>query len=116
MGLRLTLIRNPLTASHSGRPRTRRQQIVEMIRESVERSPKRSLRRRSQSLNLSMSTGKKVIVEDLSKYPYRIQTKQKLTVADKKDMADKMADKNQKFERAPRSLDFSPQLSSSRVI
>ena len=102
--------------SHSGRPRTRTQQIVEIIQESVERSPKRSFRCRSQSLNFSMSTGRKVIVEDLNKYSYRIQTKQKLTVADKKDMAEKMADKNQKFERAPHSPDFSPQLSSSGVI
>ena len=94
--------------SHSGRPRTRTQQIVEIIQESVKRSPKRSFRRRSQSLNLSMLPGRKVIVEDLNKYPYRIQTKQKLTVADKKDMAEKMADKNQKFERAPHSPDFSP--------
>ena len=86
--------------SHSGQPWTRTQQIVE--------SPKRSLRRCSQSLNLSMSAGRKVIVEDLNKYPYRIQTKQKLTVADKKDMVEKMADKNQKFERAPHSPDFSP--------
>ena len=31
--------------SHSGRPRTRTQQIVEMVQESVDRSPKRSLRR-----------------------------------------------------------------------
>ena len=102
--------------SHSGRPRTRTQQIVEMIQESIERSPKRSLRRRSQSWNLSMSTGRKVIVEDLKKYSYRIQTKQKLAVAGKKDMVEKMTDKNQKFERAPRSPDFSPQLSSSGVI
>ena len=79
--------------SHSGRPRTRTQQIVEMVQESVERNPKRSLRRRSQSLNLSMPTGRKVIVADLNKYQYRIQTKQKLTVADKKDMAEKMAEK-----------------------
>ena len=93
--------------SHSGRPRTRTQQIVEMAQESVERSPKRSLRRRSQSLNLSMSTGMKVIVVDLNRYPYRIQTKQKLTVADKKDMAEKMAEKNQKFEFSPNSPDFS---------
>ena len=33
--------------SHCGRPRTRTQQIVEVVQESVERSPKRSLRRRS---------------------------------------------------------------------
>ena len=56
------------------------------------------------SLNLSMSTGRKVIVVDLNKYPYRIQTKQKLTVADKKDMAEK----NQKFKRAPHSPAFFP--------
>ena len=33
--------------SHSGRPRTRTQQIVDMLQESVERRPKRSLRHRS---------------------------------------------------------------------
>ena len=43
--------------SHSERPRTRTKQIVEMVQESIERSPKRTLRRRSQSLNLNMSTG-----------------------------------------------------------
>ena len=85
-----------------------------MVQESVERSPKRSLRHRSQSLNLSMLTGRKLIVADWNKYPYRMQTKQKLTVADKKDMAEK----GQKFERAPHIPDFSPspKLSSSGVI
>ena len=87
-----------------------------MVQESVERRPKRSLRRRSQSLNLSMSTGRKVIVADLNKYPYRIQTKQKLILADKKDMAEKMAKKGQKFERVPHIPDFSPQLYLSGVI
>ena len=101
---------------HSGRPRTRTQQIVEMVLESAERSPKRSLRRRCQSLNLSMSTGRKVILADLNKYPYNVQAKQKLTVADRKDMAVKMAEKGQKFERAPHISDFSKQLSSSGVI
>ena len=98
--------------SHSGRPSTRTQQIVEMVQESVERSPKRSLRRRSQSLNLSMLTCRKLIVVDWNKYPYLVHTKQKLTVVDKTDMAEK----GQKFERAPHILDFSPKLSSSGVI
>ena len=98
--------------SHSGRPRTRTQQIAEMVQESVDRRPKRSLRRRSQSLDLSMLTGRKVIVADLNKYPYRIQTKQKLTAADKKGMAEK----SQKFLQPPHVLDFSPRLSSSGVI
>ena len=79
-----------------------------MAQESVERSSKRSLRRRRQSLNLSMSTGMKMIIADLNRYPYRIQTKQKLTVANKKDMVEKMAEKNQKFELAPHSPDFRP--------
>ena len=87
--------------SHSGRPSTRTQQILEVVQESVERSPKRSLRRRSQSLNLSMSTGRKVIAADWNKYPYRIQTKQKLTVADKKDMAEKMAEKIKNLSGRP---------------
>ena len=86
-----------------------------MVQESVERSPKRSLRRRSQSLNLSMLTGRKLIVADWNEYPYRVQTKQKLTVADKEDMAEKMAEKGQNFERVPHIPDFSPKLSSSRV-
>ena len=50
----------------------------------------------------------KMIVADLNRYPYRIQTKQKLKVANKKDMAEKMAEKNQKFELAPHSPDFRP--------
>ena len=98
--------------SHYGRPRTSTEQIVEMVQESVERSPKRSLRCRGQSLNLSMLTGRKVIVVDWNKYPYLVQTKQKQTVTDKKDMAEK----GQKFERAPHIPDFSPKLSSSGVI
>ena len=52
-----------------------------------------------------MSTGRKVIVADLNKYPYRIKTKQKLTVADRKDMvekmAEKMAEKNQNLSERP---------------
>ena len=75
---RTTIILNKKSSdrfNHSGRPRTRTQQIVEMVQQSVERSPKRSLRCRSQFLNLFMSTGRKVIVADLNKYPYRIETK-----------------------------------------
>ena len=85
--------------THSGRPRIRTEQVVDMVRESVEQSPKRSVRRRSQSLNLSYGTCRRVIVDDLEKYPYRIQTKQKLNVADKakrKAMSTKMLDKMEK--------------------
>ena len=75
----LSLIRNPLTVpailEEPGLVHSKLQ------RWSVERSPKRSLWRRSQPLNLSISTGRKVIVTNLNKYLYRILTKQKLTVA-----------------------------------
>ena len=113
MGLRLILIRSPLTVSA----------ILDdpgLVHSKLYRWYRNLLTDRfgvvAKSLNLSMSTGIKVIVLDLNKHPYRIQTKQKLTVADKKDMAEKMAEKNQKFERAPHSLDFSPKLSSPGVI
>ena len=88
-------------SSHSGRPRTRKQQISfeDVVQESVERSPKQLLRRRSQSLNLNMSTGRKVIVTDLKKYPYRIKTKQKASVANKQDIAEKMAEKIEKNQK-----------------
>ena len=87
-----------------------------LVQETVERSPKRSLRRRSKIFEFEHVNWQKVIVVDLNKYPYRIQTKEKLTVIDKKDMAEKIAEKNQKFEQVPHSLDFNPQLSSPGVI
>lgn len=92
--------------SHSGRPKCRTQEVIDKVRESVEQSPKRSLRKRCQSLDLSFETCRRVIVEDLKKYPYRIQTKQKLTVADKtkrKAMADKMLEK---MEETPSFLEM----------
>lgn len=98
--------KTPDRSSHSGRPRTRTQEVIDKVRESVEQSPKRSLRRRSQALNLSVETCRRVIVDDLKQYPYRIQTKQKLTVADKtkrKAMAEKMLDK---MEVNPKFLGF----------
>ena len=82
--------------SHAGRSKSRTQDVLDIVRESVEQSPKRSLRKRCQSLDLSFETCRRVIVESLKKYPYRIQTKQNLTVADKtkrKAMADKMLEK-----------------------
>ena len=84
--------------SHSGRPKSRTQDVIDIVRESVEQSPKRSLRKRCKYLDLSFETCGRVIVEGSKKYPnypYRIQTN-KLTVADKtkrKAMADKMLEK-----------------------
>ena len=102
MRLRLTLIRNSLTVSatlddlglvHSKLKRRYRNLLSGAQNDRFGIAAK--------SLKMSMSTGRKLIVVDLNKYPYRIQTKRKLTVANKKDMAEKMAGKNQKFEQAP---------------
>ncbi|KAI6661444.1 hypothetical protein LOD99_13316 [Oopsacas minuta] len=58
-----------------------------MVRNSVEFSPKRSIRWRSQSLSLdrkiSASTIRRILIDDLKRFPYRIQTKQMLTTGDK---------------------------------
>ena len=83
--------------SHSGRSRTR-SKLQRWYRNLLSGAQNDRFGVAAKSLNLSMSTGRKVIVVDLNKQPYRMQIKQKLTVADKKDMAEKMAEKNQKCE------------------
>ena len=70
--------------THSGRPKKRTAELIESVRESLQQSPKRSVRKRSQSLSLSRETCSRVLVNDIRAYPYRIQTLQTLTVSDKK--------------------------------
>ena len=82
--------------THSGRKRLRTSHVIAMVRESVEQSPKRSTRKRSQTLPISRSTMMRVMTEDLGMFPYRIQTHQKLSEADKnrrKEMAKVLLDK-----------------------
>ena len=50
---------------------------------SVEQSPKRSLRKRSQNLNVSLTTCWRLLKMDLDVFPYRIQVSQLLTENDK---------------------------------
>ena len=40
--------------SHSGRPKKRTAELIESVRESLQQSPKRSVRKRSQSLSMSV--------------------------------------------------------------
>ena len=70
--------------SLSGRKRVRDEPLIARIRSDVENSPKRSTRKRCQSLGIARTTLRRVLKDDLGKYPYRIQTKQKLTPADMK--------------------------------
>ena len=68
--------------TYSGRPAsTRTQRNIDAVRDSVGRTPKKSLRRRSQLLGISRESLRRVL-KDLHFYPYKIQTKQKLTDVD----------------------------------
>ncbi|KAI6661982.1 hypothetical protein LOD99_9652 [Oopsacas minuta] len=90
-GLSRTLIRGVKTETHSGRKRLRTSHVIAVVRESVEQSPKRS-----KTLPVSRSTMMRVMTEDLGMFPYRIQTHQKLSEADKnrrKEMAKVLLDK-----------------------
>lgn len=70
--------------SHSGRKRTSRTQAnIDAVRTSVGRSPKKSLRRRSQQLGIPRESLRRVLISDLHLYPYKIQIKQTLTDQDK---------------------------------
>ena len=82
--------------SHLGRLKKQTAELIESVRESLQQSPKCSVRKRSQSLSMSRETCRRVLVNDIRAYPYRIQTLQTLTVSDKKQrkaMAVKILDK-----------------------
>ena len=53
------------------------------MRDSVGRSPRKSVRRRSQELGMTRESVRRVLTSDLHLYPYKIQMKQKLADADK---------------------------------
>lgn len=69
--------------SHSGRRKSARSpRKIDAVRNSVSRSPTKSLRRRSQELGISCESVWRNLVSDLHLYPYRIQIKHKLTQED----------------------------------
>ena len=65
------------------------------VRDAVENSPKRSIRKRSQALGITPTTLWRVLKLDLHVFPYRIQTGQKLSNEDIKrlNMAEKLVAK-----------------------
>jgi hypothetical protein len=80
---------------------------VRAVRDSVGRSPKKSIRRRSQDLGLTRMAVQRILIKDLHLYPYWIQIKHKLTPADKEKrviMCNWFADK---IEEEPDFLDTS---------
>ena len=70
-------------------PIVRTQENIAKVQESVERSPKKSIRRRSQQMGFSRESLRRMLNKDLGLYPYRIQVKQQLTachIRQRKDM------------------------------
>ena len=68
--------------THSGRPRTSRTpENTAAARDSVVRSPSKSLRLRSQELGIERESVR-ILITDLHLYPYQIQIKHKLTPDD----------------------------------
>ena len=59
--------------------RARSLENVDAVRDSVERNPKKSLRRHSKKLGLSRLSVHRILKNDLQLYPYRLQIKQTLT-------------------------------------
>lgn len=92
--------------SNSGRPTKRTNDVIEAVQNSVQQSPKRSVRKRAQSLGLSASTCWRVSRNDLGLYPYRIQIHQLLSDEDKKKRKTMAAKIIQKSSNSANFLDF----------
>ena len=89
-------------ATHSGRKRVRDPTLIETVRQDVQSSPKRSTRKRAQSLDVSRMSHRRMLKDDLGVFTYRIQIKQQLTADDMRRrlvMASALMDKRvkQKF-------------------
>ena len=75
--------KDPGRESHSGRPKSSRSpNNIAAVRDSVIRSPCKSLRRRSQELGIEKESLRRILKTDLHLHPYRIQIKQALTPED----------------------------------
>ena len=90
--------------SHSGRKRIRDEAIIERVRQDVESSPKRSTRKRCQSLDLSRTTLRRILRHDLGVFPYHIQTCQKLTADDRRRRQKMCRHLSDKIEDTPSFL------------
>ena len=70
--------------TYSGRKKSARtEENIAAVRNSVGRSPKKSVRRCSQELGMTRESLRRVLTSDLHLYAYKIQIKQQLTDADR---------------------------------
>ena len=84
--------------THSGRKRVRDEAIIQRVRQDVQESPKRSTRKRSQSLSLDRCTLRRILKEDLGMFPYHIQTMQFLSTDDRRRRQKMAEDLMEKIE------------------
>lgn len=69
---------------HQARPRPgRSNENIEAVRQSVAENPNVSYRRRSQQLNISGTTLRRILKQDLYMFPYKVQLTQRLLETDK---------------------------------
>ena len=65
--------KDPNRETHSGRPKSSRASPnVAAVRDSVVRSPSKSVRRRSQEPGINREPVRRILFDDLHMYPYRI--------------------------------------------
>ena len=70
--------------TYSSRKKSARtEENITAVRNSVGRSPKKSVRRRSQELGMTRESLRRVLTSDLHLHAYKIQIKQQLTDDDK---------------------------------
>ena len=73
----------------SGRPRTSRSDPnVAIVRESVVRSPRQSIRRLSSETDIPRSSVQRILRQDIHAYPYKIQSQTELTNEQKQKWVD----------------------------
>jgi len=78
MGLCITLIVKTLTDNHTLDDRNHQgHHTTLLLSETVDHSPSKSERRRSQELGINRETVRRILIADLHMYPCRIQIKQK---------------------------------------
>ena len=89
--------------SHLRRPKKRTAKLVENVKESLQQSLKRNVRKRSQSLGMSRETCRRMLVNNIRAYPYRIQT---LTASEKKQRSALSVKMLEKIEETPSFLNL----------
>lgn len=89
----------------TGRKRTGRSlDNINVIRQAIAKSPRRSLRRLSTENNVPTTTVYRILRKDLKHFPYKIQIKQKMKKADRKARVDFCNWIDAKIEKSPSFL------------